>query len=226
MHSYVTGVGGRSRKRNPHEAGFLHTAVLTCACGATEEINLKTLMPEEVLDKKFKRKGWRLDPATCPACQRPAAPVRERTTPTTAIADAMKEAEKKAAKTMKKQSQVVEKKAEDAKSEAASAPTIKAIRAQVTLIRLLEEHFDAERGCYLNGYGDRKIAEETGLALSVVQAFRNEGYGPLKIPREIKDLQDEIELLSMQLEDLTRKVGDDLVRLRQRVTALAASHLG
>ena len=64
-------------------------------------------------------------------------------------------------------------------------PSVNAIKAQAAMFRLIDEHFDAERGSYAAGYDDARIAKESGLALAMVTAFRREGFGKL---RETPDL--------------------------------------
>lgn len=74
-----------------------------------------------------------------------------------------------------------------------------AIRQQIAMTRYLDDHFDTKAGTYATGWSDQKIADETGLALSIVAKFREDGFGPLrnveadKIATEVKALRGKLD---------------------------------
>lgn len=51
--------------------GIFGVAVIQCGrCPATFRMNLRSLTGPDIIDKKAKSKGWRLDPHVCPICQK------------------------------------------------------------------------------------------------------------------------------------------------------------
>ncbi|MFL6864070.1 MAG: hypothetical protein ACJ8DZ_13835 [Allosphingosinicella sp.] len=65
-HPWKIGAGGRKVASHP---GGAHVATLVCGCGVREEIRFKSLASGDVMDRKFRQRGWRLDPSKCAGCQ-------------------------------------------------------------------------------------------------------------------------------------------------------------
>jgi ribosomal protein L29 len=61
-HPWVLGDRGRSFVNG--SGGIV--ATLTCHCGATQDVRFRNLCDADVMDRKFKDKGWLLNPARCP----------------------------------------------------------------------------------------------------------------------------------------------------------------
>ena len=83
-----------------------------------------------------------------------------------------------------------------------------AAKAQVQMVRLLSDHFDADTGAFVDGWTDEKIATQTGIALKAVVTFREAGFGPLKEPEEITKLAKEIEAFRGMVRD-----ADEMLKL-------------
>lgn len=77
----------------------------------------------------------------------------------------------------------------------ASNPSPAAIKAQAKMFNLLSIHFNPDDGRFAKGWSDKKIADETGVAVDLVASFRVEGFGELKEPSEIASLRQEISAL-------------------------------
>lgn len=82
-----------------------------------------------------------------------------------------------------------------------TAVTVSAMRK---VFALLEDNFDPEKGVFLHGYSDERIAKETNLSVDGVKKYRIDGFGKLKAPTEIYQLQmdiAELEKLALQLDN-------------------------
>ena len=81
-HPYRDGTRGRSIRGGTGQAGTHFAALLQCSCcTAVGEVGLRAVIPPEQIDKKFKQRGWRLDPHICPdhAAKRPEKPIMAAT---------------------------------------------------------------------------------------------------------------------------------------------------
>lgn len=82
---------------------------------------------------------------------------------------------------------------------------------------LLEDHFDADEGCYKNDYNDERIAKETNISRDAVKNYRINAFGKIKPPSEIAILRQELrelETFALQTEnDIRAKVKDITLRL-------------
>lgn len=85
------------------------------------------------------------------------------------------------------------------------------------VFQLLEDQFDADAGCYRNGYSDEQIAKETSISKEAVKQYRIQAFGKIKPPSEMMVMQQElqeIETLALQLDnDLRQKLKDFRLRL-------------
>jgi hypothetical protein len=80
------------------------------------------------------------------------------------------------------------------------------VAAMRKVFALLEDNFDPEKGEYLHGYSDERIAKETSLSVDGVKKYRVDGFGKLKPPTELHKLQQEI----AELEKLALQLDNDL----------------
>ena len=100
-----------------------------------------------------------------------------------------------------------------------TAPNItqKAGKALREVFRLLETHFDADQGCYLNDYSDERIAKETDISKDAVKKYRIEAFGKIKPPNDIYLLRQELrelETFALQTEnDMRQRLKDINLRL-------------
>lgn len=79
-------------------------------------------------------------------------------------------------------------------------------RQRLDILTKLDKHFDDEIGRYLDGYSDRKIAEEIGLPAIVVKNIREMAYGPEKLDPEISAILSEIEYVKNTLASMERRL--------------------
>lgn len=74
------------------------------------------------------------------------------------------------------------------------APTAsdQARAAKRAVMQWLDEAFNVEKGTYRAGISDASIAKETGVAEAKVKSLREEFYGPLGEPDELRELRETI----------------------------------
>ena len=79
-----------------------------------------------------------------------------------------------------------------ATQEQAAAPTAteQARAAKRAVMQWLDEAFNVEKGTFQAGVSDATIAKETGVAEAKVKALREEFYGPLGEPDEMRELKE------------------------------------
>jgi hypothetical protein len=178
-----------------------HAEIVCSKCDAADVILMKAILPEDVIGKKFRQKGWDLEPDTCPAC------VAARREPTT-----------------EKEEDTMAEVASNVTPLTPPMPSKDSIRAQARLMRLLTDFFDGDAGAYINDYSDERVAKEVGLSLSVVEAFRREAFGDLKEPKELQAIKDDVTMLEMRIEEefagLTKSFAAEFGKLRTRLAEL------
>lgn len=195
IHTYKEGARGRSLLTDPR-AGTRSARIICSECGEVGSVNITTLPPPEMMDKKFVQKGWELDPNVCPTCvvkrkKAKAAAKKEQTKMTT----------------MTKPNGTL---SNDPVLKAVSADTHK---ATAKMHQLLSLHFDADEGRFAEGWSDERISKESGISLIHVTEVRNIAYGELKEPEEITALRNEIK-------SLNELIGETLVTAQKEVNAL------
>lgn len=190
-HHYKNGAYGRSLHYDPRST--VRTAKLTCSeCAAVGDVRLVSLMPPDVIDKKFIQKGWQVDPNVCPTC------VSEKV------------------KAKKEQKMAMAK----PNGSLADNPVLKSVsadthRAQAKMHQLLSTYFDVDEGTFSPGWNDERIAKESGLSLAHVTDVRNIAYAELKEPEEVTKLKSDIQTLN----DL---IVESLANAQKEVNALNA----
>lgn len=199
-HTYKLGLRGRAFKIDP--ASGQKAATICCSlCDAVGVLPLHSLMPPEIIDKKFVQKGWELDPNTCPDC----VVKRERA--------------KAAAKAAKKEQRIMNAVTNTKPAGAlADNPALKAVsvdlhKATAKMHQLLAINFDSDEGRYAEGWDDERIAKESGMSPAHVTEVRNVAYGELKEPEEITSLRNDIKALH----DL---INETLITAQKEVNAL------
>lgn len=151
-------------------------AIRCTKCGAEEQGSDKPIAPIDVIGKHFARRGWRVHgdgkSATCPTCQHEGGPRPSGDDADEAVALAACEAQRKR---------------QEAQKNMANTPTTptttmtngETIKAQAKMHRLLDDHFDGERGTYDADWDDARVARESGLAVTEVGRTRDVAYGRL-----------------------------------------------
>lgn len=195
-HHYKNGAYGRSLQFDMRTS--VRTARMTCSeCDTTGSVRLVSLLPPEVIDKKFVQKGWELDPNVCPNC----------------VGKKVKAKKEQKMATAKPNGAL----AEDPVLKAVSANTHK---AQAKMHQLLCTYFDEEEGTFSPGWNDERIAKESGMALTHVIDVREQGYGPLKEPEEVTKLKSDIKALNDLVVESLTNAQKEVNALNARVTEL------
>ena len=195
-HIYRDGTRGRSLHVDPR-GGPRQARVACSMCDEAGNVNFTSLMPPEILDKKFVQKGWELDPNVCPTC------VIKRKK---AKAAAKKEQQKMTTTTAKPNGTL----SDNPVLKAVSADTHK---ATAKMHQLLSLHFDVDDGAYSEGWDDERISKESGISLTHVSEVRNIAYGEIKEPEEIT-------LLRKDIKSLNDLIGETLITAQKEVNAL------
>lgn len=180
--------------------GFRREARFVCRCGDTltlDEAAARKLNPEFVAKRAraagWQADGWRASVARCPACQ---AKDRGGERPGEKVIR-MPEAQAPAPVPPDKRE-----------------PTPKqrlAIRAK------LDECFDDDAGCYLDGQSDQRIGEELNLPWSWVARIREAAYGPIRVDPEVAAFR--AELVALRAEQ--KKLDERIAALGSRLDGLA-----
>lgn len=82
------------------------------------------------------------------------------------------------------------------------SPSDEARTARRLATMLIEEKFDVGGGFYRDGYTDKKVADETGVAEHFVTKRREEDFGPMKEPPEIARARNELDALTKRVKEL------------------------
>lgn len=116
---------------------------------------------------------------------------------------------------------ICQKRAREDKQMATTAPSTAAMVAQGRMHRMLDEHFEVERGRFAATWDDNRIAKETGLALDLVTAYRKAAFGELRVPTEVEKLQQDLKALEQLVDETGRSLLEQLTQLRARVAEVA-----
>ena len=104
-------------------------------------------------------------------------------------------------------------------------PSPDAMRAQASMLTLLQTHFDAAKGRYAKDWSDQKIADDTKLAVSVVTEFREAVFGPIQEPEEIQQLRSDITALETLQRESNAAFAAQIASLRSQVASLSLGKL-
>lgn len=85
------------------------------------------------------------------------------------------------------------------------APTPAAGRAKRLVYMALEEDYDEMKRAYKPGKSDATIAKECGVSDQLVKTIREESYGPLAEPNEVKGLRDVLTAATISLNETTER---------------------
>jgi len=186
-------------------------AVICSKCGVQESGTDKPACPPEVVSKHFIARGWRVvrngASAVCPAClAREPAVDRSRVAAedeAAALADLQRQQEAEARRQATTQPIEPPRASETTMADQRSygITSKDALRAQRHLHQLLGEHFSVEGdlGSYDEGWDDKRISSETGLALAEVVRTREAAYGRVVDPRVLV-LEQAVKLLAEKLQ--------------------------
>jgi len=202
------------------EPGQAPRARVTCSnadCTQTSDHSLTQVgTPPHVIAQWFRREGWNIrgegKKAECPDCQ-----IKKR--------DAKKErrANREPEQTAPQPPKETPAVSASAKQDPPVPQTRDTFRQQRKLFGLLEEHFDSDQHCYLRGYSDERLSQDTGLSLTYVRQAREEAFGKLIDP-ELSRLNDKIAATRKkhagELDDLARAIAETKERQENELAAL------
>ena len=217
-HTYKEGKQGRGFVL--HRGVGRNEVTLACSergCGAVGRLTLTgSLLPPEVLDKKFRQKGWDLDPHVCPECierkQAARRLAKEHHQQETRVLVAV---ETKRVKEEKEHTMA------DTISDQLKPASAAAHKATAALHKLLSTHFDPDAGHYAQGWSDQKVAQETGLAEKYVSEVRDIVYGALKEPDELVAIRNEVKSLQELINETLVAAQREVNQLNNRINQLA-----
>lgn len=94
------------------------------------------------------------------------------------------------------------------------------VTAMRKVFAALEDNFDAEKGEYLHGYSDERIAKETGISVDGVKKYRIDGFGKLRAPTELDSLKHEVEELQGLFLKFEGEIKERIKDARARILTL------
>lgn len=195
---------------------FVVTA--TCErCAASQEWTTPRAFDSDAVVAKARRAGWKTGRhVVCAECQKIRKEPKMTETP--------KPAAKANAKGEPAQPWLRDPPVEPAPAPepepAKAEPSDAAKRARRLIYMALEDYYDDTAKRYRAGHSDASIAEEVGVAVSVVASIRESDFGPLGVPEEIADLQRAIFQTQDFINDEVRKLGAEMRRVEERLTRI------
>lgn len=90
----------------------------------------------------------------------------------------------------------------------------------------LDAVFNTDKRLYNHGWTDQRVAQECGTSEEVVAYLRRETFGELSEDPRVTSLREDIRLMEMEFEDITKKFNAQLAELRSRVDQMAAHFKG
>lgn len=89
------------------------------------------------------------------------------------------------------------------------------------VFQMLDSVMDAGKRLYKLGYDDDKVAKECGTTREIVAYLRRETFGELAQDPRVQVLRDDIDLMSMQLEEIRKNTEASLKEMRSRLDQIA-----
>lgn len=99
-------------------------------------------------------------------------------------------------------------------------PTDEARAARRAAMQWLEESFDVKKGVFAAGVNDGTIARETGLSEAAVKQMREDFFGPLGEPDELRACRDEIAEIRKRAAESQAAFMAEVQRVERRFNAL------
>lgn len=95
------------------------------------------------------------------------------------------------------------------------------------IMEVLDKHFDEDKGAYLDGQSDARVAEKLGMPRVFVEHVREEAYGPLKVrPGEmelrlsVEKYEGRLKALEAEFEKRLKEMRDDLEAMFEMLAKL------
>lgn len=161
-----------------------NVAAVVCGCGQREDWRVAgRFPPPDVLKKHFVRRGWNLGrKAVCGPCQAKKGSTETMTSTLTiqnppranGIAPPQQQA-------------------------AAAVASDAARKAKRLIYQALEDYYDDTKRAYRAAHSDKTIAAELDVAEAVVRQIREESFGPLSEPDEVRAMRAELALAQSEV---------------------------
>ena len=87
---------------------------------------------------------------------------------------------------------------------------------------LIEQHFDEDKGCYLDGYSDEKIAIDVNVPRIHVEHLRDAAYGPIRISAEVIAMQKDLDALRLRIASQLTAAESLFETFKQDIAAMQA----
>jgi hypothetical protein len=85
---------------------------------------------------------------------------------------------------------------------------------------LLDDHFDETKRLYRAGWNDKKVAEAADTSLDLVVDTRRRAYGELAEDPILQVVRDDLELLRMEVAELTKRYNTDVATVLERIAEI------
>lgn len=198
-HTYKNGERGRFLSADAR-TGVRVARIICKECSFEGSVNLKTLAPPVMINKKFVQKGWELDPNVCPDCV----------------------TKKKLAKAVAKKEQLTMNTNTKPNGALAENPILKAVsadthRATAKMHQLLTMHFDPDKGAYEDSWNDERISKESGISVTHVGEVRTIAYGDIREPQEISKLRTDIAKVEKDLTEMLAMAQKEVADLQKQL---------
>jgi hypothetical protein len=93
--------------------------------------------------------------------------------------------------------------------------------AQAKVFKLLAVQFEPEKGRYLNGYSDERIAKETGCAKVFVEQCRKECFGEIKEDPAVAELRGDVAALESLISETVASLQQQLASVKAKLAQVA-----
>ncbi|MBL9102146.1 MAG: hypothetical protein JNL82_14375 [Myxococcales bacterium] len=188
-----------------------------CSKCSAEEIGAdKPTFPPNVIAKHFIARGWDVyrdgASATCPTCAATSrAPAADDAAVNASLARQQLAEQRRLAAANSKPPQ-------EKREPVTSVSTTDTIRAQARLHQLLAEHFngDGNFGTYDEGWDDKRVAKDSGLAVTEVARVRDVAYGRIKDPILAR--------VEAAITEEKQRAAREFAELRDLITAAETGH--
>ena len=196
------------------DAGFKIQVTCRCdKCSAKRTITTRHNLPPEAMAGFFQAKHWQVDAkgksAICPDCR--GVGRRKGLSP---------QEHRKGNGTMPKKTAEIHELKADKPAEERVRQSQRSIRANIKAVRLLDEHFDADKGRYDDEWADARIAAETGLAEDFIAQMRKVEYGEIKPPDELLKLRGDFDALAPMVAEQIKEIQGLISEFRARIATV------
>lgn len=216
-HRYKDDEAGRSLQTDGRTR--IRNALLKCStCTEVGRLHLRALLPPEIIDKKFKQKGWSLDPHICPDCAR-----KVKVGKLAKAAAVLVSTEVPTIEAVEPEPEIQTTNEEQPVTMLEDSPTLRSVsanthKAAAMMHKLLNHHFDGDVGQYESGWNDERIAQETSLSVNHVAEIRALAYGDIKEPEAVTALRGQLSKLETDITEMMAVAQREINDLKRQLS--------